>query len=222
MTNPWLNLNHNPPYILDIDKPYINAFLSPPLTVSDLTRIDTDRLPEPRQGPISARLIILQSNPSLQSPHPSLQGAVEAMKALGDERSSHLPIGTENDWWRPRYKDLACAVSGYKNLANLICSLEYFPYASKNFGHGHLRLPSQNYTFEILRKALQRNETTDDEAKQTIVVVTRCFRLWVGAVPELASQLNKTVFVTKNPRSASISERNLGVEEFKKVLAALK
>jgi hypothetical protein len=209
--NPWTSLSFEPPYLLEQDAMYVHAF-NCGHQIGDSVWINTNRLPEPRQGSIDARLWILQLNPSCQGSDPKPHEACEAIAALGDEKSLHLPINSENEWWKKRYRDLAKKVKGNSELAKRICSIEYFPYASEKFGHSHLRLPSQEYTFEILRNALRDKK---------VIVITRGLNVWIGAVPELKTHFGLTVFKTINPRSASITEKNLGKSVFEKVLAAL-
>ena len=82
-------------------------------------------------------------------------------------------------------------------LARSILCLELFSYHSKEFAHGNLRLPSQDYTFSLVRGAIARGVP---------IIVTRGYNHWVGAVPELAGY-SKT-FRTRSQRTARISEPN--------------
>jgi hypothetical protein len=86
-------------------------------------------------------------------------------------------------------------------------ALEFPPYHSKRFAHAHLRLPSQQFTFELLRRAIKRG---------AVIVCVRGFREWVVAVPELATY---PVVRTRSKQAAALSSRNLS--NFRSVVKAL-
>ena len=104
--------------------------------------------------------------------------------------------GPGTKWWC-RAAGALMKESSRAALARELSSLEFFPYHSRSFGHAHLRLPSQEYTFGLLRKAIERG---------AVILLTRGESLWRGAVPELAGYPN--CFRVKSWRSASISPRN--------------
>ena len=100
------------------------------------------------------------------------------------------------DWWKRALSDLLRTYDRAILARSILC-LEFFPYHSEGFAHGHLRLPSQEYTFSLLRAAM---------AREVPIIVTRGFSHWIGALPVLAGY--PKVFRTRSHRTARISERN--------------
>jgi hypothetical protein len=78
--------------------------------------------------------------------------------------------------------------------------LEFFPYHSRSFGGPRIGVPSQEYTFHLLREALRR---------RSHIVVLRSYDRWLGAVPELGKHAARLVHRVSNPRSPSLSPGNL-------------
>jgi hypothetical protein len=100
-----------------------------------------------------------------------------------------------------------------RRLDQRVCSIEFFPYRSQSFAHGSVRLPSQAYSFALVRRAI---------ARAAVLVVTRCEGLWYAAVPELReARAAGRLFVSSNPRSSSLAPRTLGDVGFNKMLEAL-
>lgn len=207
--NPWVNLPINTNcHVLNEDLPYIQSYNA--LRPKPEHRIKTDRMPEPRLGPIDAPIIILQSNPSYDESAPTSDQVKSAHNSLIDEYSPHLCVSKNDKWWNSRYRSMIQQFDPNK-IANSICSIEYFPYKSKKFAHSHIRLPSQAYTFELVRYALKRS---------AMIIITRGYKTWVGAIPELLE--NKNVIETNNQQCAYITERNLPPNQFKRMLAMIK
>lgn len=71
------------------------------------------------------------------------------------------------------------------------------------------RVPSQAYTFLLVSQAIQR---------KALIICMRGARYWLGALPALADY--DRYCVISNPRSSSISVRNLPA--FRKVVDALR
>lgn len=202
ITNPWTNLRRYKPFVLGIDAPYIDAFNGDKAQYAP-TWIHTGRLPEPRLGPIDAPIILLQMNPSYDQTT-RMQDLTEnevtdGLGALADEQSRHACLAQPNHWWDKTFNSLH-KICDRGRLSQRVLSIEYFPYPSAQFDHAALRLPSQQYTFSLVRAGLARN---------AVFVVTRGLDLWMGAVPELREQIDKTVFRTKNRRRAFVTEGNL-------------
>ncbi len=91
------------------------------------------------------------------------------------------------------------AECGRARVAKRLICVEFFPYHSKRFGHADLRLPSQQYTFQLVRLAI---------ARSALIILSRGKRLWLGAVPELISY--RCLAELRSFRSASLSPKNLG------------
>lgn len=211
--NPWLKLDEaGPEYVLPEDSPYIQSFNSRLKENQDDLVIRTNRVPEPRQGPIDAPLVLLQLNPRCNGSDIDLrltaQEAKRAIDNLRDEHSPHVCIADGNEWWANSLKEVIAAVDPLR-LSRRICSIEFFPYFSRTFKHSELRLPSQTYTFELVRRALERD---------ALILVTRGLPTWLGSVPELWEKIDETVFETKTSRRVFISKNNLPDGVYAKVL----
>jgi hypothetical protein len=159
--------------------------------------------------------MILQLNPSYSSrefdgPRDSerLQRDLDSLK---DESHNHLGVALKDGWWAPRLGQLVSDL-GRDLLARSICSVEFFPYRSRHFAHGQVRLPSQGYTFSLVRKALERD---------ALLLVTRNFQLWVSAIPELHARRNEVVIELKNPRNSYFSERNMPTGAYGRIVKAI-
>jgi hypothetical protein len=120
-------------------------------------------------------------------------------RALDDERSPHQGLAQSNTWWDRTCQEFHDRFDR-QQLAARVLSIEYFPYPSAVFKHEALRLPSQAYTFDLVRTCLGRG---------AFCILTRGAHLWFGAVPELHAQLGTAVFRTRNAQNAAISPGNL-------------
>ena len=217
MKNPWVMLPLRAPYVLAADAPYVAVFNR---AAPKGAAIDTTLMPVPFNGDPKAPVIILALNPGW-SPRDGGVHRDATFRRLVRESLAHqrvirpfMPLDGDPtrpgaQWWRRNLKAVLAEV-GEDRAAEHICCLEYFPYHSRVFAHATLRLPSQEYTFELLRRAL---------ARKAVVVLTRGTRLWMGAVPALASY--PLLICTSNPRSASISPRNCG-PAFRRIINQLR
>jgi hypothetical protein len=89
-------------------------------------------------------------------------------------------------------------VIGQEVVANNVFCAEYFPYASTDGGiAGSIRAPSSEYTFELVRAALDR---------EALVIILRSARQWEEAVPSLCDY--RWRFSASNRRYPIISEGN--------------
>ena len=82
-------------------------------------------------------------------------------------------------------------------LATKICCIEYFPYHSRNYKPLGKTLESQLYSFHLVRRAVKRG---------ALVLFMRAKKIWLEAVPELAS--HDRVFELKNKQNVSVTPGN--------------
>lgn len=211
--NPWTKLKAGgSDYVLPEDLPYIEAFNARLREQHSDYEIETGRIPEPRQGPVRAPVVLLQLNPRFDDSDVGRALTPEEVNRtidnLQNEESPHSCIANGVGWWGQSFNQLSTEV-GPNRLSRRVCSIEFFPYFSCRFGHAELRLPSQAYTFDLVHGALDRN---------ALILITRGLNTWLGSVPELLSNLGRTVFETKNPRRAFISKGNLPEGVYAQVL----
>lgn len=212
MRNPWLDLPTSAPFILPQDA---EAFAQQ--GVGRLfSAFATDLLPEPYFGRPDAPVVLLTLNPGYSDCdaefHSSdwFQAAARASLAHAPKPGPFLHLLPEPrtpgvDWWMQRTKELREHLGSTELVASGLLCLQFIGYKSKSL-RGRLRsvnLPSQEYTFELLRRAL---------ARDAIICVMRSQSLWESAVPELAQYRYKVV--ARNPRSPYITSGNLGAEQF--------
>ncbi|HEV2579996.1 MAG TPA: hypothetical protein VGT44_04010, partial [Ktedonobacteraceae bacterium] len=98
---------------------------------------------------------------------------------------------------------------GVERVAREILVVEYFPYFTRR-GIGNIcLLPSQKYTFHLVREAMRRN---------AIIIKLRARRQWLGVIPELTSYPN--YYELNSPQNTCITQRNCP-KGFPEILKAL-
>lgn len=216
LRNPWCQLLNSAPYVLPDDQPFVEMFNR---TATEDTLIHTGLLPEPFFGRFDAPVVVLLLNPGFSADdirfhkQPKFSSRLRAAIQAESEFPPHFHLDDAADWpggrwWLRSVRPLIKEV-GLDCVANNLLAIEFFPYHSKKFQHGHLRLPSQEFSFSLVRAAI------NSKAK---IICVRGANVWFGAVPQLASYrwLSQVI----NPRSASLSANNLS--PYKSVVAALR
>lgn len=203
--SPWSDLEPGKIIVHPDDRPFVEGFNR---TATGSTRIRTDLVPEPALGQANAPLVFLLLNPGVGNDDGVWhKNKGYRSKLLAEIKSSHPTShfhlrgpddapGTK--WWRRACRNLI-AETEQDLVCRAIQSIEFSPYHSSSFGHAHVRLPTQAHTFSLVRSAMNR----DSE-----IVLMRGERYWLGAIPELGRY--KRIHRLNNPRSSSISPRNLG------------
>jgi hypothetical protein len=203
MDNPWTALPTSAPYVLPQDAPIIDRFN---LSSADANRYHLEILPEPFLGRPDANVVLLSLNPGYSPEEERFHHLDSYFRnaALTNlrHRQQRYPFyfldpaqeSPGHRWWRLRLGALI-ARYGAEVVASQVLCLEYFPYHSARFDTSTPRIPSQEYNFELLRRALDRGAT---------VVAMRALRNWQKAVPELADRtfsLNSAQAVYVSPRN---------------------
>ena len=200
--NPWTELPEKPPFVLEQDRKYIEVFNKN--ESDELRKINTNYVPEARLGPKDAPVLILQLNPSYDKNFPkgtnNKSEVKEAIKIIKDEQALHEGGQKNTVWWGRRLRELRDDVGG-ETLSKNLMTVDFFPYRSVNFSQNYLRIPSQSYSFELVRNSIEKN---------AVIIVGRGWKYWCAALPELCERLNETVFVIQNPRCSYFSRNNLG------------
>jgi hypothetical protein len=70
------------------------------------------------------------------------------------------------------------SVVGHDAVAQKVMCVEHFPYKSERYAPSGASLPSQRYSFDLVRDAIRRRKQ---------IVVMRSERIWLLSVPELGS-----------------------------------
>jgi hypothetical protein len=205
MQNPWQALPASSPYVLPSDAPLLQSFNA---RAPAKHRYDTSLFPEPFFGSLDAPVVVLNLNPGW-SPDDAAVHAQPKFAAMSRSNLAHAlkpypfihlqPIvETPGDrWWHQRTRELASDV-GFDLVASHLACIQFAPYHSSEYSTGSPLLPSQEYSFSLVRRAMARGAD---------IVAMRAVNLWLGAVPELASY--SRLHRGSNPRAAFLSRGNL-------------
>jgi len=214
--NPWCRLPASPPYVLRDDGPLVRAF-NKTAGPDHFLHVD-EILPEPFVYAPDAPVVLLSNNPGFgeATAHKQDRGFMNRMrKNLLHERSDHPFVYLAPDisealksWWERKLKHLLKRFAP-EVVARSILNVVYFPYASRKYRHGRLRLPSQDYSFRLVREAVHRG---------AFVVFMRKNLRWLNAVRELEGYDHRCQ--VQNTQNPAISPGNCS--EFEKVVQAIK
>jgi hypothetical protein len=112
-------------------------------------------------------------------------------------------------WWYKRLKNIIGEV-GHVTVANRISCVQYFPYHSESYCHCPEVVPSQNYSFWLVKQAIKLGK---------IIVIMWGEKYWIEAVPEL-KEYN---YIRLNGRRATyISPGNMKPSDYIKLMTLLK
>jgi len=212
-SNPWLDLPDKAPYVLPVDR---EVLVKRPARAKNL-RLKV--LPDPFIGdPASAALVLLALNPGFRPEDIDLNMKSELFieqnrlnlqhKSIPPFYYFHPGLGFTggNIWWSRILRTLLNTGLLREELAQKLMIIQYFPYHSKEYTDLGAILPSQHYSFELVRKVM---------ADSKPIVIMRSESLWLKAVPELVTY---PYFKLRNPRNPAISPANLGEENFSRLL----
>lgn len=205
MDNPWLKLPKKEPFILPNDFEVLRK------NNIDLIKIGihTELLPVPFLGNLNkASIILLCLNPGYNKKldyfaYSDKIFLKESIKSL--TFSCQIPFNCLDEkfsftggyiWWKKILKSLI-KIFGNKKISQKIMCIQYFPYHSKKYHHLPFVLPSQYYSFYLVKQAIKKNK---------IIVIMRSKKLWLKAVPELEKY---SYIELKNYRRPFLTENNL-------------
>jgi hypothetical protein len=204
LLNPWAALPEQPPFVLAEDAAIVEAHNS---RRNEEHQFRPNTLPEPFMGSPDAPVVLLNLNPGFD-PSDITNYAPEPRSSMMRRSLTHaLPAedafyflteefeGTGGwTWWYKKLKPLIEEV-GLDRVRSGIQVIEYIPYKSTRF-HPVETLPSQEYTFQLARQAVERDAA---------IVVMRRANSWLTAVPALADhgahKLNSAQNVIISPRN---------------------
>ena len=205
MQNPWSALPKATPYVLGTDASLLQSFNA---RAAPNNRFDTSLFPEPFFGSLSATVVVLNLNPGWSpddaAVHAQPEFATMSRSSLAHELKPypflHLqPTGVTpgGTWWRQRVRTLVADV-GFESVARGLACIQFTPYHSREYSSASPRLPSQEYSFYLVRRAMARGAE---------IVVMRSASLWLSGVPELATYAH--LHRGTNPRAPFVSLGNL-------------
>lgn len=214
--NPWLDLPSEPPYIATVDTDVL-------LKVgkrADGLRFDV--LPDPYLGDMNqAEIVVLPLNPGFEDADLLVnmqRDEYVTQNRLSLKLKSSPPFYFLNPelmysggyrWWMRIFKPLLQQGISANTLAHKMMCIQYLGYHSTTYLHLNTTLPSQLYSFDLVRQAIQLKK---------IIVMMRSEKLWLEAVPELK---NYPYIKIKNPRNPVLSPANLTQDGFDQILQHL-
>ncbi len=213
MNNPWKDLSATPPFIAPTDRHYID---------SRINHLQLEVLPDPYIGNLNqARIVLLALNPGYKNTDLSVN-----MNEPGYTRQNKLNLLHKANppfymldkrlnysggykWWSRILKPLISAGIPIDSLSRKVMCIQYFPSHSRTYINIPIVLPSQGYSFFLLKEAIRQNKK---------IVVMRSEKLWLNAVPEL---IDVNYIKLKNPRNPVISPNNMEEKEFTSIVKLL-
>lgn len=221
VNNPWSELPSRIPFVLHADLEAIQEFNAKP-NRKDEHVIRVDVLPEPFVGSKDAPVLLLSNNPGYgeEAVHKQESAFMDRMRA----NLHHQPVAYPfvyldpalseplKKWWRPKLKHSLERFGpefGPEVVARSILNVVYFPYASQRFKHGKLNLDSQQYGFQLVRAAMERN---------AVIVRFRKGMHWFKAVKGLEGYAR--LYRVKNFQNPTISPKNC--EHFEEIVKAIR
>jgi hypothetical protein len=221
--NMWSALPLDPPYVLDEDRPHIDAWNERRGAKDERVRLQLSVWPEPFLGSRTAPVVMLAQNPAWPGGPPAHIDDAKYEAALrgnlSDDSASHIHMGfqdvfAENSglWWRPRWRSvMERSGLAFEEMAGKILAVQTHGYFSERWARLPVTLPSQWFGFDLVRQAVARN---------AVIVVTRGWKDWAVAVPELLTY--EGAVRTNSPRGAYIMPRNLPPGTFERVVDAVR
>lgn len=215
----WVNQKPKDGYILDSDRSQVFKFNE---HAKEQERFILDLLPEPYLGEPDAPIFLLNKNPGFGEEDYAfykMNGVVHSWQNNILHQPQEYPFYLLNPdyveinggkWWSAILKPLI-ALTNAKTVAARVCCMEFFPYHSRSFDRRIGIVPSQEYNFHLVRRAI---------AQGTVIVVMRGLKDWQMQVPEL--QAYKHRYTLNSPQNVTVSERNCpkGFAEIKRLLSA--
>lgn len=210
VTNPWLALPEQPPFVLPDDAPQLDVYHEEKNRSNIAYHLNLP--PLPFQGRPDAPIVLLGLNPGYveanKNRHITPYFRDTIFRNYRHDPTLEYPLffldpqieaGTEKGgqaWWHQRLKPLRQHYNDDKLLAKAFLSVQYVPYRSISYKHSRNVLESQKYGFELVRQAIERN---------ALVIGLRSERLWKQAVPELDNY--RRFYQLSNPRNPILSQQ---------------
>jgi len=203
--NPWRKLPQSKPFVLSDDAEEVKRFNKNPKRKSEHV-VRLGLLPEPFVGSNDAPVLLLSNNPGYGKGAKVRKKA--AFRKLMRKNLRHTlttcpfvylhpditKLGLK--WWPNKLRHLINEC-GEAAVARSVLNVTYFPYASERFKHGKLALGSQQYSFQMVREAMERN---------AVIVLLRKCKWWFEAVDGLEKYAK--LYRVKNTQSPTISPNN--------------
>ena len=223
MRNPWLDLPSEPPYVLPVDQESLAGLRQRIASRGRIEqRISLETLPEPFIGnPDTATVMLLSLNPGGSAEdkkthtNPEFRETILCNLRHGKQEYPFYGLNPKfgwtgcGTWWTRHVRGLLeHSALNRQRIAQRLCVVEWFPYHSqKNGVPARSSFPSQQYSFDIVKRAIGRK----------LIVGMRSRNRWRDVDSRLAD-----VPYLKNPQAPYISPGNAGERLFNNIVEALK
>jgi hypothetical protein len=221
MNNPWVQIPESGDFVLPEDRDLVYAFNAAvendskryQLTQKRRTDILNKRLdltlpPNPFAGLHEAPLVVLLANPGvhdddiIQKVPENAKLLLDSLKSPGGspmiwltDKGQHL---SPSQWWQKRTKELQDIVGGAEALSRKMLVVELHGYHSVEWSPPIRNFPSQNYSFELVEAAIERNVP---------IIIGKCSNHWLASVPRLGN--HEKLLTLSSTRQASLSSNNI-------------
>ena len=216
--NPWLSINRETkPYVADVDKESLAQYALTKRSLKDEFRLNTSVAPEPWCGPVmDSSVLILSGNPHWDERDDSLPS--QALEEMWANLTGMHPLFWLNPelahtsggkWYCQRLLKEVLKECPAEKIASRLSLVDFVGYRSHRWDH-QLRMPSQQFTVQLVQKAIRRD---------AVIIVSRGWRLWAELVPELNGY--EYLFHNNSPQTVRLSANNTSQQGFDAILAAL-
>ncbi len=219
MNNPWKRLPQAEQFLLPEDAAKVTAFNE---RCKADNKMHTELPPEPYAGRMDAPVVLLMRRPSYHSDDvtymlkdaefAAIMQRVRTFEELENpfyHLNEKYPKNPGFHYWNKLLKEPIREV-GLRVCSQGFLVLQLFPYKTNAGLRNKEVLSSFSFTKEILHEAIRRN---------AIVIQMTAKREWKLNVPELKKY--KRCFKCNSKSNFAITPRNIGIEEYEQVLAAI-
>ena len=219
MQNPWLGFQNSESMVHPLD---LDVVIQHNISSKPDYKYLLHLAPEPWIGDLGGKLVVLYSNPGATKDnvnHIFQPLHSEVLKKTIDnlnQRNSqyphfhfdpHLKESEGAKWFESKYKWVIDQTSR-QAVAKTLVTCELSPYHSLKWKIPKSKLPTQEFTYRIVRQAIARN---------AVILLARTPKIWLENVPELKSY--SRVF-RPNSINASVSPNNY-LQNFKEIIKVI-
>lgn len=194
--NPWLNISWGNS-IADIDKEYLTKF-------SCSKKIQTNTLPEPYTGDVTSNVYCLNLNPGdacvCDDSEPQIKEDFTkyTLQTLRHEIKDNMWFQLEKTAGYTWLQQMTKELREYKKEQNpRMFVIEYFPYHTEEEAYFPRKLPSYEYSNQLIRQAMAEN-------KYIVIMIHR--KEWLQRISGL-EEYERLVYLN-NPRKPYLTKNN--------------
>lgn len=219
MNNPWTELPASAPYVLPQDKPVLDRYASA-FTGDHQFRLD--KLPLPYVGsPAKADVLLLALNGGFKPQditHQNQDADYAEQNRLNltfESRHPFFYLDTAFQytggylWWHRRLLHFI-EKYGLEAVTSKVACVQAFPYCSTKYKALPHQVPSQEYSFSLVRQAIEDGKP---------IVIMRSREIWFKCVPELRQYAYIELGNCLNPY---LSRNQMTAAQFERLEAAFR